>query len=373
MIMRKIKLFFILLLISCSIYGQQSDKQKINSVKFDSILSYFNSRDCYLDSLNPRWSRYQGSGHFIVKISDKPIPLKIKEINLKNPRDNSFPISYSVIYKNRIVSLFWYGFICNSFTMERDTEFEKKINTRTFQYHWILNNELIGLSDNKFYYFNKDNIWVEYGLNVPLKRQPKLFDDSNYICFCDCFGEWGGTIYFYNKKSHKIYYTLANCANSVYKMDKKYNVLSELAHMFGHSDLQQITFPDSLSEVEPEKINIRVDGQALGYQDYSGQTNPIFHFDELLLYASFIYQDRLIYLTRFCGNSFLAEIKNNTIEMVNPLFNNEIWMHDPVSTNYGNIVLINYAHYLTAREREVGFILINDNQLVQVRWNDYKY
>ena len=35
--------------------------------------------------------------------------------------------------------------------MQRDLSFEEKINTKNFNYHWIINNELVGLPEGLYY------------------------------------------------------------------------------------------------------------------------------------------------------------------------------------------------------------------------------
>lgn len=75
--------------------------------------------------------------------------------------------------------------------MERDKVFEGELNTKKFQYHWIIGDRLIGLSKGKYYYLDSNKKWIKYSNIVPMKQQPKLFEDSTYISFADCHGEWG--------------------------------------------------------------------------------------------------------------------------------------------------------------------------------------
>lgn len=114
--------------------------------------------------------------------------------------DNNYPVSYSVIYNNCIISLFENGmFWCYKLeTFERDLIFEEKLNNKKFEYHWIIDNKLGGISGNTIYIWNEKN-WVKYKNVFPLKNQPKLFEDNEFIIIGDCLGEWGGTVYFFEK------------------------------------------------------------------------------------------------------------------------------------------------------------------------------
>lgn len=311
------------------------------------------------------------TGEYKLEISDNPIFFEIKEIVLKNPFDNKFPVSFSVIYQNRLISLFEQGkFVCHTIpSMERDVEFENIINTKKIEYHWIIDGKLIGRTKDKYYFLDTNNEWSKYENFIPLKNRPKLFEDNNYIVFCDCHGEWGGTVYFYNKSTEKIYFTEATCANSVLKKDDKYFVLSHLGHGMGSADLKSIGLPDNLSQTSIDKVNTTYKGEALGYTDKSAEPKIAFDYYFLQIFSSFIYQGRTIYMVHWYNKTFLAEIENDTIKVVNPLFNNDLYTHDPITATYENIVLMNLDFYGIAGDREVSCIIITDKQFIKLDWN----
>jgi hypothetical protein len=253
--------------------------------------------------------------------------------------------------------------------MKRDIEFEKEINTQKFEYHWIIDGQLVGRVKDKYYFWNSENKWTKYDRFIPLKNQPKLFEDNNYISFCDCHGEWGGTVYFYNKLTGKIYFTEATCANSILKKDE-YLVLSHLGHMMGSSDLKSIRFPDNLSTADTDKISKTYKGQALGYTDNSKEYKIVFDYWDIQIFSSFIIRGKTIYMVYWHNRTFLAEIENNVIKIINPLFNKELYTHDPITTTYNDIVLMNLDFYGIASEREVSCIIIKDEQLIKLDWNE---
>ena len=368
--MKIISICFTLLTFCLTVCGQPKTKQTDNSVKFDIIIKHFKERNYSQDTI--RLPLIHQDKDYKIVISDNPIAFDLKETVLKNPIDSKYPISFSIVYQNKLVSLFEPGtFVCYSIpTLSRDTEFEEKLNTKKFQYHWLLDNKLVGLSDGKYYYLNSDNIWLDYTVSVPFTSQPKLFEDSNYISFCDCQGEWGGTVYFYNKTTKKIYFTEATCANSILKKGNEYLVLSHLGHMMGTTELKAIANPDKLSLVDLKNTNKTFKGQALGYAENSKGAKIIFNYDDIQIFASFTYQGKTIYLVYWKDETFLAEIKNNAIQIVNPLFNRELYTHHPVTTNYDNTILMNLDFYGIAKEREVSCIIIKDNQLIKLDWNE---
>ena len=106
---------------------------------------------------------YLETGGHELEISDNPIFFEIKEIVLKNPFDNKFPVSFSVIYQNRLISLFEQGkFVCHTIpSMERDVAFENTINTKKIEYHWIIDGKLVGRIKEKYYFLDTNNEWIK--------------------------------------------------------------------------------------------------------------------------------------------------------------------------------------------------------------------
>ena len=354
------------------------------TVSFDSLIKHFQESTNTKDSVwFPLWF-FKNSDSVSIKISDNPIVFELKEIVLKNPHKNSIsyenlPISYSIIYQNKLVSLFETGFACFSIPeMKRDADFEKTINTKKFQYHWVLDNELVAISEGEYYTLNAENVWIEYTETIPFKNQPKLFEDSLYLSFCDCYGEFGGTAYFYNKETKNIHFTSATCANTIFKENNTYFILSHLGHMLGGTDLKSISNPSELPIIEPQNVNqwhkYKRQGyeieEAWGYLDSSGKAKTVFDFYGLQIFATFVSQGRTIYVVYWNDTTFLAEIENNRIKIVNPLFNNRIYPRSELlTTNYGEITLINF-NYRVHEFREMSCMLVYNNQLLKIDWNE---
>ncbi|SHH50806.1 hypothetical protein SAMN04488109_4114 [Chryseolinea serpens] len=316
-----------------------------------------------------------------VSISKNPIPFDTAHIILKNPYytddfedydDNykNYPASYSVIYDNKLVSLFGNGkFVCHTLQgFTRDAGFEKKLNTKRFKYHWIISNHLAALSGNTIYVWN--NGWTKLKTPFPLRKQPKLFEDSRFIVFNDCHGEFGGTVYFFEKASGKIFFTESTCANSVYKEGDFYFVLAQLGHMLGTSEIKSIEDPRKLAMAGKKEISKMKDGQTLGYADKSAAFKKLLDFFEIQLFSSFRAGQRQINIAHLNGLTFLAEINGTDIQIVNPLFNNEIYTHNPLTTRYDDYVLVNLDFYGTALDKEVSVIIVDDKRVTKVDWNE---
>jgi hypothetical protein len=382
-------LLFVALCVVC--LAQQTPDTESKPADFNKRLSDF---EVLFDPNNKFGLPYiYAEDYFKVEPSDTPIEFDISTIVLDRPKSRiynhenwpknifgetleKFPISLSAIYQERLISLFEPGvFVCHSIpSMERDTAFEDKINTKKFSYHWVVNGELVGLSKGRYYVFNADTGWTERASQLPIKDWPILYDDDDYLCFCDNKGEWGGTIYFFNKATGKIYYTGASGANTVYKNNGSYFVLPHSGHFEGFTGLKEISDPSKLSETNMDEINRnqKPEINALGTKDKSKASRMILDYAGIEFLSSFIRGNKTIYIVRLRESAFLAEIDNNVIKIVNPLFNNNLYYHDPITRVYGDTTLINLDFWAIAREREISGIIIQGNTLIKYNWKQQR-
>jgi hypothetical protein len=252
--------------------------------------------------------------------------------------------------------------------MKRDLGFENKLNTKKFKYHWIINDKLGAISGSRIYIW-ENNKWNKFKTKFPLKKQPKLFEDNEFIVFGDCHGEWGGTVYFFEKSTGEIYFTESTCANSVIKKDGKYLVLAHLGHGVGSSELKSIINPRKLTKAKKSEINKTREGQALGYTDKSNAYQKLLDIYGIQLFSTFNYGERQLHIVHLSERTFLAEIKGIEIQIVHPLFDNEFYTHDPVTKSYGNYTM-NLDYYGTALDKEVSVIIIDGKRIIKMDWNE---
>ncbi|MBC3759066.1 hypothetical protein H7U19_11655 [Hyunsoonleella sp. SJ7] len=378
---RKYILFW--LLVSSTIHFYSQNKQ----LTFENqVIEHF-KKQTWGDIVVTKDTLYRNAfkGTFNVSTSDDYIEFETKHVVIKNPyfsnkyeeaeedKDyiKNFPRSFSVIYENSLVSLFENGkFAC--FTLDnfkRDTKFENKLNTKKFKYHWIIGNNLGGLSGNSIFIWDGVQ-WKKLKSNFPLKNQPKLFEDDKFIVHGDCHGEWGGTVYFFEKATSKTFFTESTCTNSIIKDSRGYNVLAHLGHGLGSSKIKTIKNPTELTLAEPNKIGRTANGQALGYTDKSDAFEKKLDFYGIQIFSSFSYQDKVLYIVHLSDFTFIAEIKNNEIEIVDPLFFSDLYTHDPVTNQYGKYTLMNLDHYGTGLNREISVLIFSKNKITKLDWNE---
>jgi hypothetical protein len=385
--MKRILYISSIIILSFNLYGQNDTKIDLKKNFETQMLKYFQSHNWDKRAIT-RDSLYKNSFfriNFNVTISNAPIFFDTVHIIIRNPffsekyenaeeeKDyiKNFPKSYSVIYQNSLISLFESGkFACfNLDNFERDFNLENKLNTKKFNYHWIINNHLGGLSGNKIYLWNGEN-WIKSKDTFPLKDHPKLFEDNEFVVYGDCHGEWGGTVYFYEKATGKTFFTESTCSNTITKSKEGYQVLANLGHMEGSCDIKVIADPRRLSLTQPNEINKTIKGEALGYTDKSNAFKKKFDLYGVQIFSTFFYENRELYIVNLEDLTFIAEIKDNNIEIVHPLFFNDLYTHNPITTSNGDYTLINLDHYGTGLEREISVIIINNNRIAKIDWNE---
>lgn len=368
------------LLINQPIWAQTKAKTYTPPLEFAALLQYFQQwqKDRGAKQLAPPLLEQESFGtSYQVRLGSKALGLQKKEVVLQNPFGASaLPLSYSVIYQKHLITLFEPGyFACYDLkTLTRNQTLEQRLNRQKFQYHWLLDKQLVGLSAGRFFILTAAGIWTPYTVPIPfLVKQPKLFEDERYLSFSTCNGEFGGNVYFYDKQSHQYYLTEATCPNSITKHDGKYWVLASLGHGLSHAGVQIIADPTKLIRRQPTPKSAGAGLALPGYQEKDtppqAKSQTAFFYHGIQMFGSFVRQGQLLYMVNLADRTFLATIENNRVTVVDPLFNSRIYTHHPITTNYGSdLNLMNIDFYGQGREKEVSCLLLTGNQIIRIDW-----
>lgn len=114
------------------------------------------------------------------------------------------------------------------------------------------NDTILVSTDNDIFYLDTGFILRKYN-NQPFKYGLPFFNDSTYFVHACSAGEWGGSVFFWNKKTNKTYSYPATDVQQVLHFKGSYIVSSFLAHMSGFSDYLSISDPTKLYELKDEK------------------------------------------------------------------------------------------------------------------------
>lgn len=370
------------ILLSLLIYSQS------NAQNFDKLVEHFRYNNFIGFEITPRDSISENSLYkskdFNVLISKKPINFKIDTLVLKNPYytddlddwdDNyiNFPKSFSVIYDENLISLFGNGrFLCHNLNdYSRNIKLENELNSKKFKYHWVINGKLYAKSKSflfsSLYQWNGIK-WENSEIKIPVDEQSILLSDNKFIIYRKCSGEFGGTIYFFDRQSKETYFTESTCANTVIKKNGQYQILAHLGHMMGSSQIKIIADPKKLTKARNNQL--KIEQGSLGYQDKTNEYSKELDLFGIQLFSTFEIENRRLFLVNFNEITFLAEIDGKEVQIVNPLFNNDKYTHDPITNKFGEYILINMDFYGIAINREVSVMIIKDNKITLLDWNE---
>lgn len=186
-----------------------------------------------------------------------------------------------------------------------------------------------------------------------------LFQDEQYEVWSTCSGEWGGTIYFKNKKTKKIYYASSTCAVSVNELNNKYYVSNSLSHLYGNSNILEISNPEKMKSVSKLPV-FHPNIQTIEHEtDSNLGTKAIIDSNGVLITTSFVYRNKLYsILTDIQGNkTTISEIRNNKFQTIEE-FPEKLFYDEPLIFKQSNN---NQKLYFQNPKR--GTLEITDNHL----------
>ncbi len=145
-----------------------------------------------------------------------------------------------------------------------------------------------------------------------------LYKDEKYEAWKSCSGEWGGTIYFKNRKSGLIHYAIATCPVSVNKINGKYYISNSLSHLFGHSYILEISNPESMELTEKIPLNL----PGIITRPYEAQTRQgtkkVVDSSGVIIAASFVYNQKLyaVLSSNDGKQTTISELKGKKFETI---------------------------------------------------------
>lgn len=185
-----------------------------------------------------------------------------------------------------------------------------------------------------------------------------FFEDSKFLISEHCSGEWGGSLYFTDKKSKIIYECSSTCPLIINKLDGSYFITSMLAHMSGYWNVMEIKNPYELIKFAPrEKKVISYVGDDESKSE-KGTTTIIEKYNQLAL-LSFVYNDRLFHIFSDYKKTFIGEIINGDLISI------QILSEEPFYSYDHKIIKREENHYLVLFEDSdtKGYLEILNNNI----------
>ena len=110
------------------------------------------------------------------------------------------------------------------------------------------NDSILKISDSTFI-SNFDSVYN----SLLEKENPVFYEDSLYSVRKTCSGEWGGSVWFKNKKTGVGYSCESTCPLSINRIKNKYYVTSNLNHGFGLTKIIEIENPEKMEIFQEPK------------------------------------------------------------------------------------------------------------------------
>src|ERR1700754_5019631 len=93
--------------------------------------------------------------------------------------------------------------VINAKTNTIDSSYKDKSSSIDLVNLQIRKDTLLGQSRFDTYFLNSNNTWVH--LQKGYSRPGYFYEDEKFVVISTCSGEWGGSLYFKDKNTNKIY------------------------------------------------------------------------------------------------------------------------------------------------------------------------
>ncbi len=333
---------------------------------FNQLISHFDELHSYRkDTL--RLPNLLVTEKYKVVLADTALHLTKQRRVVTNPFSaDKYPLSYSILYRNNLISLFSPGYFA-CFTIDdwqRNLALEKTLNTKRFKRHWLVDGQLIGLAAGQYWQLTTDNRWRPYKKPIPFGERPKLFEDATYLVYNECNGEFGGRVFFFDKQTKKTYWMESTCAVWVRRSSAGYEVMSSLGHGMGSADKQLIGDPHSLPAWAGKPASRVAATNSLS------KSTTLFDLYGVQLFGGVARDQQIFYLAHILDRTCLVSLLGSTFTVVDALFNDGLYTHQPATTNYDGIYVINLDFYGIGRYREVSLLVLKNDKLTLLDWHE---
>lgn len=179
-----------------------------------------------------------------------------------------------------------------------------------------------------------------------------FFENENYIVDSECRGEFGGRIYFKDKKNGQINFCASTCSVIINKIDNSYYLTTSLRHGTGSYGLYEISNPKDLTEKENDTIRYNKYDELIGLKPLSVD----WHKTILL---SFVYKSKLYHIVSGNEETYLAERVNSKLMKIQTLIDREIYSIE----NETRKTKDNHYYAIFYSKGKQGYIEVYDNNI----------
>lgn len=140
-------------------------------------------------------------------------------------------------------------------------------------------------------------------------RAFKTYEDEQYNVYSTCRGEWGGTVFFQDKKTNELYEGSSTCPIVVNKIGNEYFVTNYMGHMIGFASVYKISNPRKLKKSDWDFKRRFGSENMKGIEKLLDTTN-------FYISTSFVTKDKLRHIYNDDNGTYIADIENGKIKPI---------------------------------------------------------
>ncbi len=202
--------------------------------------------------------------------------------------------------------------------------------------------------------FDKENYLFDESLNIykkTLAKQFKIYDDKEYSAYSTCNGEFGGTIFFQNKKTNLRYEGSSTCPIIINKIGTEYYVTNNLSHDGDIANVLKITNPENLENSDWDFKNDLGSIKTKGIKTILKNTN-------LYISTSFVYKEKLFHIYSDWKKTYIGIIENEKMKMIYEFDFYFYSVFNQVTDDSKQIL-----NFMTRENKEKGILIIDEKNL----------
>jgi len=205
---------------------------------------------------------------------------------------------------------------------------------------------------------NKQN-YMYHEKNIP------IYEDAEFRVNSCCRGEFGGAVFFYDKKSKKTYSCPSTCLQGIQKIDSSYFITSSLAGYF--ASVIKIDNPRELYEIQnraqsndcswydiypdnPKDEIKHPKGYDKGYQ-------TVIDTFEVAIIGSFELKNHLYWIYSDSENTYVGYAQDKKLKTIDTIYNKQMYLHEIRDLKHN-------SNIIPIRSREMkGLIILEGNKI----------
>jgi len=156
----------------------------------------------------------------------------------------------------------------------------------------------------------------ELGFHKLEHYSPYFYEDENYTVTTECHGEFGGEVYFKNKKNNTVTVASATCPVIINKLNSKYYLTASLPHLSGFYNIYEIDDPTELVTKANDSVFHNTGDSRSGMKLLSADADKT-------IVLSFVYKLKLYHIVfdTFANESYIAVTEKAYLKKIQKLNN----------------------------------------------------